>query len=170
MMLVAPMRLMSSRASCMLPSPKAISAMTAPVPMMMPSTERKARSLCSHRVRKASTRLRRPLSEAKTGKTSTAMKATASSVSSQYANIRASNGGVAVGGGLRGCHHGVGRGQPGDRAQAARVGVALVGLDVPVPHADDAAGPGGDVVLVRDHDDGLALGVEPGEHLHDLVG
>ena len=38
----------------MLPSPKAIRAMTAAVPMMMPSTERMARSLCSQRLRKAS--------------------------------------------------------------------------------------------------------------------
>ena len=47
----------------MLPSPKAISAMTAAVPMMMPSTDRKARSLCSQRLRRARTRLRRPLSQ-----------------------------------------------------------------------------------------------------------
>ncbi len=67
MMLVAPMRLMSSRASCMLPSPKAIRAITAPVPMMMPSTDRKARSLCSHRLRVARTKLRRPLSLPKIG-------------------------------------------------------------------------------------------------------
>src|SRR5437764_8190684 len=63
MMLVAPMRLMSSRASCMLPSPKAISEITAAVPMMMPSTDRKARSLCSHRLRAASTKLREALSQ-----------------------------------------------------------------------------------------------------------
>ena len=46
----------------MLPSPKAISEMTADVPMMMPSTDSMARILCSHRLRRASTSVRRPLS------------------------------------------------------------------------------------------------------------
>ncbi len=46
----------------MVPSPKDISAMTAAVPMMMPSTESMARNLCSHRLRRARARVRRPLS------------------------------------------------------------------------------------------------------------
>src|SRR5438874_726885 len=58
MMFVAPCRLMSASASCMLPSPKAISEMTALVPMMMPSTERNDRSLCSHRLLTARLTLR----------------------------------------------------------------------------------------------------------------
>src|SRR5579883_1495710 len=62
MMLVAPWRMMSSSASCMLPSPKAISEMTAAVPMMMPRTDRKARSLCSQRLRTARMKLRDTLS------------------------------------------------------------------------------------------------------------
>ncbi len=61
MMLVVPCRRMSSRASSMLPLPNAIMAMTAAVPMMMPSTERMERSLCSHRLRRASTKLLRHL-------------------------------------------------------------------------------------------------------------
>ena len=56
------------------------------------------------------------------------------------------------------------------RAGAPRaVVVAHVGLDVAVAHADDAPGPGGDVVFVRDHDDRLAGLVELGQQLHDLV-
>ena len=43
----------------MLPLPKPISVMTAAMPMMMPSTERMERSLCSQRLRKASTKLLR---------------------------------------------------------------------------------------------------------------
>src|SRR5476649_2255519 len=63
MTLVAPWRLMSSRASCMLPSPKPISVMTEAVPMMMPSTDRNERSLCSQRLRTAKMKLRRDLSQ-----------------------------------------------------------------------------------------------------------
>src|SRR5690606_21447894 len=43
-----------------------------------------------------------------------------------------------------------------------------VGDDLAVAHPDDPAGVLGDVVLVRDHDDGLARLVEPLEHRHDL--
>ncbi len=63
MTLVVPWRRMSSRASSMLPLPNAIRAMTAAVPMMMPSTDRIERSLCSQRLRRASTKLLRHLSQ-----------------------------------------------------------------------------------------------------------
>ena len=47
----------------MLPLPKAIRAMTAAVPMMMPSTESMDRSLCSHRLRRARMKLLRHLTQ-----------------------------------------------------------------------------------------------------------
>src|SRR5262249_40760793 len=63
MTLVVPWRRMSSRASSMLPLPKAIRAMTADVPMMMPSTDRMERSLCSQRLRRARTNPLRHLTQ-----------------------------------------------------------------------------------------------------------
>src|SRR6516165_11644358 len=47
--------------------------------------------------------------------------------------------------------------------------ISFVGLDVAVAEADDAAGPAGDVALVRDHDDGLARVVELAQKGHDLL-
>src|SRR5262245_61658779 len=61
MMFVAPCRLIASSASFIDPLPKANSEMTDATPMMMPRTDRKVRSLCSHRLRKASEVLRRSL-------------------------------------------------------------------------------------------------------------
>ncbi len=65
MTLVAFWRSMSFTASCMLPSPNAITVMTAAVPMMMPSTESIDRRLCSYRLRIASTKRARDLSQKK---------------------------------------------------------------------------------------------------------
>ena len=48
----------------MLPLPNAIKAITDAVPMMIPSTDRMERSLCSQRLRKASTKLLRPFTQA----------------------------------------------------------------------------------------------------------
>src|SRR3989442_151287 len=120
MILVAPWRMMSSSASCMLPSPNDISEMTAAVPMMMPSTDRKARSLCSHRLRTASTKLREVLSQ----NTSTCLRGMANSadgVREERIQVRDQGGGVF--------------------GRRVRRWVALVGLDDPVAHADDARGP-----------------------------
>src|SRR5262245_54980001 len=61
MMLVAPCRLIASRASFIDPLPNANSEMTDATPMMMPRMDRNVRSLCSHRLRKASEVLRRNL-------------------------------------------------------------------------------------------------------------
>src|SRR4051812_43932875 len=47
--------------------------------------------------------------------------------------------------------------------------VTLIGFNLTIAHANDAFGPGSDVVFVRYHDDRLACDVEPNEHLHDLV-
>jgi hypothetical protein len=48
-------------------------------------------------------------------------------------------------------------------------GMGPIRFDVAVAHADDALGPGGNVVFVGDHDDGLAHGVELRQALHNLV-
>src|SRR5438874_10696659 len=61
MMFVAPCRLIASRASFIDPLPNASSEMTEATPMMIPRTDRKVRSLCSHRLRNASDVLRRNL-------------------------------------------------------------------------------------------------------------
>ena len=47
----------------MLPSPKAISAITAAVPMMMPSTDRNARVLVQPQAAQGQHKARRPLSQ-----------------------------------------------------------------------------------------------------------
>src|SRR5262245_49684102 len=44
-----------------------------------------------------------------------------------------------------------------------------VGFDMPVPQANDAAGPVSNLIFVRDHDDGLAGFVESQKQFHDLV-
>src|SRR5262249_48866895 len=57
----------------------------------------------------------------------------------------------------------------GDVGADMTMRVAFVRFNVAVAHTDDALGPGGDVVFVRDHDDGLARIVELLQTLHDLV-
>src|SRR5947209_17870184 len=50
-----------------------------------------------------------------------------------------------------------------------RLSRALVRLDLPVADVDDAVGARGDVLLVRDEDDGVSGLVQPLEEAHDLV-
>src|SRR5436309_3902211 len=47
-------------------------------------------------------------------------------------------------------------------------GVALAVLDAPVPHADDAAGGVGDLLVVGDEQNGLAARVQAAEELEHL--
>src|SRR5437868_14965542 len=50
-----------------------------------------------------------------------------------------------------------------------RLSRALVRLDLPVANVDDAVGARGDVLLVRDEDDGVSGLVQSLEEAHDLV-
>src|SRR6516162_6848434 len=150
--LVAPWRAMSSRASCMLPSPKDMREMTAAVPMMMPRTDRLERSLCSHRLRTASTMARETLSHQANQKL-------LMNPSTGCKPVAQLNGPHRL---LPGLGNGDGRGRGFPR-------IGLVRFDDAVAHAHHPAGPGGDVVLVRHHDDGLAGLVQLLQELHDLV-
>src|SRR4051812_32856888 len=175
MMLVAPWRLMSSSASCIDPSPKDISAITEQVPMMMPSTERNDRSLCSHRLLTASETLRRSLAvvaasgrcpvrlaaSTATAATPTTAPTSASSMSGPDVEkelITASpkpcpRRPAGRPSRLRPLPHRAG--SVAHLQDGAGV-VAHVRLDAAVAQPHDAAGPRGDVVLVRHHDDRLA--------------
>ena len=151
MMFVAPCRLMSSRASCIEPSPKAISAMTAAVPMMMPSTDRNARSLCSHRLRTARTKPRRLLSQFRidgSKQAATISNADSSDQRRCWTWCQIARGFVACACVMR--------------SNSDLSSFRVVGLDHAVAKANHAACPGGDVVFVRDHDDRLAGLVEAG--------
>src|SRR5262249_47599286 len=55
------------------------------------------------------------------------------------------------------------------RARGRRQVPVLIRLDEPIAHAHDAAGPGGDVVFVRHHDDCLAALIEARQKIHNLV-
>src|SRR5687768_3027257 len=56
-----------------------------------------------------------------------------------------------------------------DRSRASFISAPPgVALDQAVAQAHDAVRVGGDVVLVGDQDDGVALGVQVAEHAHDL--
>src|SRR5437016_3302832 len=168
MTLVAPCRLMSSSASCMVPSPNAISVMTAPVPMMMPRTDRNERSLCSQRLRSASAKLRRDLSQNNRSRLAASNRMVITSAACGLARglLRRKR---QLPDGLR-QQRIQGRDERGRHllGELRRL-IALVGFDHAVAHADDALGPGGDVVFVRDHDDRLARVVQANQHLHDLI-
>src|SRR5262245_46097866 len=151
MMLVAPVRRMSSSAFCLLPSPNASSTITATLPIMMPSTDKADRSLCSHRLRIARITLRRSFVRPNMESPCEAFHSSSQRKQGFFVPLLALRARMIRGlGGV----HGV---------------VADVGLDTAVAKPDHAAGPLGDVVLVRHHDDRLAGPVHLLKHLHDLV-
>src|SRR6478735_8363591 len=56
-----------------------------------------------------------------------------------------------------------------ERSRPSFMSAALVALDQAVAQAHHAVRVRRDVVLVRDQDDGVALGVQVAEHRHDLL-